>query len=273
MKGIKETKIDNQSFKLTFLGSGNAFTVGTDNYQSNMILENDKGKLLLIDCGSDIRWSLYDQNLTYKNIDFVYISHLHADHVGGLEWLAFCRKFNPETTQKPVLYISQNIVNSLWNHVLSGGLLSLQGEIAELSSYFKVKPIPENSFFEWSDIKMELVQTIHTFSGSYLVPCYGLFFFVNNVNVLITADTRLSPHLHEFYKKADIIFHDCETSDYKSGVHAHYIELITLDISIKNKMWLYHYESGKLPNAKRDGFRGFVKKGQCFDFSDPRTLG
>lgn len=36
---------------LTFLGSGSAFT--TENYQSNIIIDN-AGKKLLFDCGSDI---------------------------------------------------------------------------------------------------------------------------------------------------------------------------------------------------------------------------
>ncbi len=68
--------------KLTFLGSGSAFTM--NNRQSNMILEDD-GKILLIDCGTDIRHSLHQQDLSYKDIDAVYISHLHADHIGGME--------------------------------------------------------------------------------------------------------------------------------------------------------------------------------------------
>jgi hypothetical protein len=37
-------------------------------------------------------------------------------------------------------------------------------------------------------------------------------------------------------------------------------------------MWLYHYNPGHLPDARADGFRGFVKKGQVFDFANPATL-
>ena len=41
---------------------------------------------------------------------------------------------------------------------------------------------------------------------------------------------------------ADIIFHDCETLPFKSGVHAHYEDLKTLDDKTRKKMWLYHYQ-------------------------------
>ena len=68
----------------------------------------------------------------------------------------------------------------------------------------------------------------------------------------------------DYYKIADIIFHDCETADKKSGVHAHYSDLVLVEKKLKKKMWLYHYNSGVLPNAKADGFLGFVEKGQVF---------
>ncbi|MCE0722601.1 MULTISPECIES: hypothetical protein [Legionella] len=49
-------------------------------------------------------------------------------------------------------------------------------------------------------------------------------------------------------------------------VFMHYSELITILKKLKKKIWLYHYNPGKLPNAKADAFLGFVKKGQSFLF-------
>ncbi len=90
---------------------------------------------------------------------------------------------------------------------------------------------------------------------------------------MISADSQFVPDLMlPLYQEAEIIFHDCETSEKKSGVHAHYTELKTLPSEIKRKMWLYHYQPLPLPDAKADGFRGFVKKGQCFDFQNEKTL-
>ena len=67
--------------ELRFAGVGSAFTT-KEYWQSNMIVSHD-GKNLLIDCGGDIRFSLAELNMSYKDIDAVYISHLHADHIGG----------------------------------------------------------------------------------------------------------------------------------------------------------------------------------------------
>ncbi len=257
--------------KLTFIGSGSAFTIGANNYHSNMLLENAEGQRLLIDCGSDARHSLHEAGFSYHDIHDVYISHLHADHAGGLEWLGFTTKFDPTcNNQKPNLYISKTLAHDIWDKVLAGGLNSLQTEVAKLSSYFQVHPVNEKSGFTWRKLKIQLVQTIHV---ECVMPSFGLLFTTpEGITVFITTDTQFCPnHVKKFYDKADIIFQDCETAPFKSKVHAHYEELVTLPAAIKKKMWLYHYNPGPLPDATKDGFRGFVKKGQCFDFSNKKT--
>lgn len=258
--------------KLIFLGTGSAFTVGNGNYHSNMLLEKDGRHRMLIDCGSDARFSLYELGLTYRDINAVYISHLHSDHVGGLEWLGFTTKFDAHCA-KPLLFINEKLAPVLWNKVLAGGLSSLQGVIAELSTYFEAKPIKENASFTWEEIDFTTVKTTHIMSGFAVLPSYGLLFTANGFTVLITTDTQFYQcYLMNFYQMADVIFHDCETAVNRSGVHAHYDELMTLDPAIRQKIWLYHYNPGDLPGAKKDGFRGFVTKGQCFDFDKPDTF-
>lgn len=257
--------------KLTFIGSGSAFTLGTGNYHSNMLLTNDDNRHLLIDCGSDARFALNELGLTHRDITDVYVSHLHADHVGGLEWLAFTTRFDP-SCQKPNLYLCDTLVERLWQHTLSGGLSSLQIEIATLDSYFKVHPVKSNSNFTWSGIKFSIVQSVHIISGYTVVPSYGLIFKVDDINVFITTDCQFAPNqIRDYYEMVDVIFHDCETTPFKSRVHAHYEELLTLPDSIRRKMWLYHYNPVSLPDAVKDGFRGFVKKGQVFDFKNPAS--
>lgn len=248
--------------KLTFLGSGSAFTVG-GNYHSNMLLESNLHKKLLIDCGSDVRLSLYEQGYSYQDAQDVYISHLHADHAGGLEWLAFSSKFN-KNKQKPRLYLSQELPEQLWYHHLFASLNPAKDPSINLSSFFEVRAI-SNSEFEWEGICFHLIPTTHITFPSGKMPSYGLWFKAEGKAVLITTDAQLTADIQELYDQSDIIFQDCETSNEKSGVHAHYTELMRLKPEIKSKMWLYHYQPGALPDAKKDGFQGFVKKGQRFD--------
>lgn len=260
--------------KLTFLGTGSAFTVGMKNYHSNLLLESDGKKKLLIDCGSDARFSLHEKGYSYKDITDIYISHLHADHAGGLEWLALTTKFDKKC-KKPRLHVCEIMLPDLWKKTLSGGLSTLykKNKKIALQDYFKVEAIKPNGFFEWEKIKFQIIQTIHIVNGFAFMPSFGLFATINHLNVFITTDTQFMPdHYEKFYLAADLIFHDCEVLERRTGVHANYIDLMKLPREIKAKMWLYHYNPVKLPNAKKDGFRGFVKKGQSFDFSHPFSL-
>lgn len=250
--------------KLLFLGVSSALSVGDKKFQSNMLIESESGRKMLIDCGSDIRHSLHALGYSYTDIDAIYISHLHADHTGGLEWLGFSKLFMEQ--KKPALYISPDQRDKLWNNVLSGGMASLENIPATLSTFFEVQPISDYCF-TWEKHSFQLVKTYHTINNHELLPSYGLLIQGDSKKIFISTDTRFHrDFLEPVYKEADIIFNDCETSCLISNQHSHYNELKTLSSRIRKKMWLYDYNDGELPNAKADGFKGFVVRGQCFDF-------
>ncbi len=251
--------------RLTFLGVSSALTAGYKNFNSNMLFTSKSGKNLLIDCGYDIKHSLFEQNMSYSDIDAVYISHLHADHVGGLEWLGFSKYFIDKNI--PKLFISHKIKDKLWDNVLSGGMSSIENAPASLNTFFDVNSI-KNDSFTWESISFKLVKVKHSYNNHQESPCFGLFVEIGKQKVFITTDTRFCPNeLMSMFEQADIIFHDCETSILKSLQHARYSDLRSLPHNIKTKMWLYDYcADAPLPDAIRDGFKGFVVTGQSFTF-------
>ena len=254
------------TLNMIFLGSGSAFTIGPENYHSNILLELGQDSLL-IDAGTDIRHSLREQNRSYLDVGNVSISHVHSGHAGGLEWLALTSYFDSNYKGKPNLITSEKIIVDLWNKTLCGGLSTLPETRASIDSFFNVKPIKPHEGFVWSSIDFKLVQTVHFYSDYELMPSYGLIFTYNKTCIFFTSDTQNSlEQLISCYEAADIIFHDCETQTHQSHVHAHYSELVKLPAYLKKKMWLYHYNPGQLPDAKKDGFLGFVVKGQSFLF-------
>lgn len=52
--------------KIRFLGTGSAFTL--KNFQTNIAIEQN-GKWLLLDAGGDIRFSLNNVGMSYKDLD------------------------------------------------------------------------------------------------------------------------------------------------------------------------------------------------------------
>lgn len=260
---------------LRFAGVGSAFA-SEEFFQTNAVLTHDSmSQHLLIDCGSDARFSLAKLGINIKDIKDVYISHLHADHAGGLEWLGFCTYFN-QSMVRPVLRAVSELMPELWYSTLRGGMESLQGKVASLETFFELAPVRPNESFEWYRAVFSPVQTVHVVSGRKISHSYGLLIsFPGEADgtkrtVFYTGDTQFCPHqILEYYKQADVIFQDCETARFPSGVHAHFDDLKTLPADIKAKMWLMHYQhDGKITDkeAAKEGFLGFVKRGQEFVF-------
>ena len=254
--------------KLQFIGVGSAFTKRY--YQSNMLLSHDDEKLLL-DCGTTAHQALADLGLDIKDLIGCYISHPHADHIGGLEEYALCSYFNPVKHDiwpggKPKMFIDEASSYELWDNSLKGGLRTLEGQVPTLDTYFDIVRVPKNSTFEAIGHTFHTVQVYHVMDKYHPMPAFGLIWETDNNRVFCTTDAQHCPNqMIRLYKDATIIFQDCETTPWKSGVHAHYDELKELDADIKAKMWLYHYWDGDLPDAEADGFAGFIKQGQVFE--------
>ncbi len=266
--------------KITFVGTGSAFTM--KNFQTNtLITRNDKN--FLIDAGGDIRFSLGKLGLCYKDINAIYITHLHQDHQGGLEYFAFCTYFTPNC-EKITLIGNGDLLREGWTSSWKGGLKSIQGKKTNLEDYFDVQMIKKNGRFFWEDIEFHIVQSVHIMDEYSIVPSFGLMITDpdSKKKIYYTGDTQFCPaQISCFYDQADLIIHDCETTPFKSGVHANYLDLITLPTDTKKKMMLQHYNDNILDpkqcdlwkeSAKGAGFTnwdgsnyGFVPQGFVLD--------
>lgn len=261
--------------ELVFLGAGGAFA-HQDQYQSNCVIKTNDG-LMLLDCGSDIRFSLTEKYPHINNgnildyIKWVYISHLHGDHCYGLEWLGFCTYFSQHKDFPLNLISDESITEQLWNNVLSGTMEDIVDKKMSLKDYFKVFN-PVNNMFQlgcYEDpIKFTTVESPHVFPNK---KSYGLFIETYKQKTYFTSDVNKNNYEinKKYYHDADVIFQDCETYPYKSGVHYHYEDLLNLPKDIKKKMWLYHHNvtKDKTTNYKllKNGFNGFCMKGNSFE--------
>jgi len=161
------------------------------------------------------------------------------------------------------------ITSDLGKHLLidcGGDVRHSLAKITTLDDYFIVHRAQKNGMFHWEGIDFRMVQVVHYMDGFDIVPSYGLMFEIKGKTYFITTDTQFNPNqIRDFYNMSDVIFQDCETAPFKSGVHAHYTELITLHKSTKKKMYLYHYQDGDKPDCKEDSFKGWVKNSQVFE--------
>lgn len=266
--------------KIHFIGTGSAFTLR--NFHTNYLIEQN-GKFFLVDAGGDVRLALhkYSTPMTYKNIDAFYISHLHADHAGGVEYLGFNCHFD-KVRERMQMFINNKLFIQGWQHTWSGGLASVEGKVITLEDCFDITTIRENTKFFWEEIEFQIVQTVHIMNGFAIVPSYGLMAKdpTTQKTVYFTTDTQFCPHqMMNFYNHSDLILQDCETTPFKSGVHSNFLDLVTLPTEIKAKMFLTHYQDNILgendlvsseweTKAKDAGFRGFAQRRTSIEIND-----
>lgn len=70
------------NFKVTVLGCGSAVPSRTANPSSQMVSYRDKQ--FLIDCGEGTQMRMIQYNVHHRNLNHIFISHLHGDHFFGL---------------------------------------------------------------------------------------------------------------------------------------------------------------------------------------------
>lgn len=247
--------------KLQMLGTGSAFAKAFHN--NNALLEFG-GKTLLVDCGITAPKALHELGRSFDEIDAVLITHMHADHIGGLEELAFQMKFIYNRT--PILYLADTLVEPLWNHSLRGGLE--QDNWRSLEDYFDVRPLNEGQPAELlPGIKAELLLTPHIPNK----PSYSILF---NDHFFYSADMVFTPDLLEQLVRergVTTIFHDCQLHP-PGVVHADLASLLTLPDEIQKIVYLMHYGDDQPAFVGRTGRMRFVEQSKIYVFEGGRVV-
>ncbi|MEF2964599.1 MBL fold metallo-hydrolase [Paenibacillus sp. M1] len=218
------------ALRLQMLGTGGAFA--KKYFNNNGLLYADDFTLL-IDCGITAPLALHQTGVSLDKIDAVLVTHIHGDHVGGLEEFAFRMKYG--YGRKPVLYIADKLVAPLWENTLKGGL-SQEG-IASLEDAFEVRTLTEGTVHSLSpSLKVEIMQTPHIPGKA----SYSLYF---NGEIFYSADKTFQPDLLTRLveqRNCRKILHEVQLTG-PGEVHTTLDELLSLPAALREKIMLMHY--------------------------------
>lgn len=286
---------------LTFLGVGSAFA--KRNFHSNALLEawqqgpdeqETPDDTLLIDFGGTGPLALYqlmqrpefaylsvNGRIHYPGIRRVFITHQHADHIGGLEEMAMMNAYHyrdPTSDKpfKPQLISSASVLVNLWDQSLKGGMGAMAGRYAMPQDYFFILALRpgepgHDGFTLLKRYRFQPFPTDHIqIERKYDWPCYGLFIEDTRTQqaAFFSGDTRFDyPAYGRMMERSGIIFHDTQLQDQRDPVHALIGELRTLPEAIRRKTWLYHYgddwDAGPFDDVP-DTFAGFAEPGRRY---------
>ncbi len=266
--------VNNGTLSFFFIGTGSAFSKSY--FQTNLLIIKGNDHIL-IDCGTLCPYVIDTKyNLKIKNIENLLVTHPHADHIGGLEEMAFLSYYTKNSRVNIV--ITDEFKKKLWNESLRGGMQFSENGKMSFDDYFnQMKPVKiRNKPFPMHEINigsinLKLFRTHHvtTKKDSFRNSQYSVGLIVDD-RILFTADTQFRPEQINWITQnfnIEYIFHDCDVSGFSAGVHATYQELKTLPVELKSKMYLCHYSSKVTGlDVIKDGFAGLAKAGLYYDF-------
>jgi ribonuclease BN (tRNA processing enzyme) len=260
--------------RIGFLGTGGAFTDFRVNYHTNALVYSASG-VVMIDCGGTAVQALKELGFDPSAVGDVIVTHVHSDHVGGIEQLAWERFYagasGPrfDTTR---LLTAPDVAPGL-RATLAPGVDEITlstGDVVRggFDVLFHLKHITPGTWNDLGDLRFRLVPVPHLVGPVVHKPSYGVEVEDAHGRVLLTSDTTLDPSILTT-APFDLIFHDCTfTPHFEGTVHTHYERLRHLAPELRRKIVLVHHTV--VPTGVDTAADGFLLAAERFDHFDIR---
>jgi ribonuclease BN (tRNA processing enzyme) len=224
------------SWEAIAIGVGDSFS---EQHRSSALLLICDGFHLAIDCPDMYRGVLRaagaraGRSLSAAAIDHVLITHVHGDHMNGLEGLAFYKHF--AEGKRLQLVTSSEVRAVIWDQRLAASMGTLwDGQVfrpLHFDDYFQHHPLA------WAGPTSVGPFRIHARRTRHHVPTSALLVEAHGRTLGYSSDTAFDPELIEFLAPADLIIHETNLGP----AHTPYAALAALPVELRAKMRLIHY--------------------------------
>lgn len=167
---------------------------------------------IIVDCGLGITQGLVKQGFELKNIENIFITHLHSDHYLELGPLI-------HTAWTAGLKSNVNIwapkgMERYWNAFLESMKDDIELRIedeerVDIRELITMHTIVEGDVTKINGVNIRAMKTVHP----PLVDCFALLFESDDVRIVLSGDTAPIDKMIEFAKDADLLVHEAMLTD------------------------------------------------------------
>ena len=198
-----------QEIRVTLLGTGTPI-VNFSRFGMSTLVEAGSQKLLF-DAGRGVVLRLQQKGASIRDINAIFVTHLHSDHLTGLPDVYATAELLPLAIggRKTPLELwgpagIENVARGIELMFTDNNRLrAIGGEIAQDATRISVHPLSAGVVYERDGVKVTAFLVNH----GHVVPAYGFKVDYAGQAVVLSGDTAYAPNLVAAAKNADLLVH------------------------------------------------------------------
>ena len=247
--------------KIIMLGTGAGGTLNL--YNTCFVIQNEKGNFL-VDTGGSIELlkRLKEVNIDYKELNNIFISHSHTDHILGIFW--FFKKISREIMRGNI----KNKINIYCNDIVYESIKEVSKYILPEKLMNAVYSIVEFKVLNDTD-RYNINGIDYTFFDIQArgTKQFGFEAILNNKKVAFLGDETLNSNLYDRIKNYDYVMHEAMCLDTEENIFHAYekhhstaksVAIVMNKLGVKNLI-LYHTE-----DTHKDKKELYTKEAQAY---------
>lgn len=196
-------------FRVTLLGTGSPAPV-MRRFGPGVLVQAG-GKTLLIDCGRGTTQRLLQSGLRLGQVDALFLTHLHSDHVVGIPdlWLTGWLEASYAQRKGPFVVHGPAGTQEMMDGLARAYQWDIKARIADqnlspASIAAQVSEFKEGVIYDQGGVKVTAIEVDH---GDLLKPAFGFRVDYAGRSVTVSGDTRFSENLIRHAAGTDLLIH------------------------------------------------------------------
>lgn len=196
-------------FRVTLLGTGSPAPV-MRRFGPGVLVQAG-GKTLLIDCGRGTTQRLMQSGLRLGQVDALFLTHLHSDHIVGIPdlWLTGWLEANYAQRKGPFVVYGPAGTQGMMDGLVKAYDWDIQARIADqdlkpANIRAVVSEFKPGVIYDQGGVKVTAIEVDH---GELLKPAFGFRVDYDGRSATISGDTRFSENLIDKGMGTDLLIH------------------------------------------------------------------